>query len=89
VTDKPSKAALLADAGRLLFGPAWQSELARLLKVSLRRIQYYAADARQPPASMLAEVAVHLKARARDCQAMSTRLEAAAADAERSSGDEP
>lgn len=79
MTDQPSNAALLCEAGRLLFGPAWQSELARTLGVSLRRIQYYAADARQPPATMLAEVAGLLATRAGDCKTMARRLQNAAA----------
>ena len=75
-----SNAALLCEAGRLLFGPAWQSEMARALGVSLRRIQYYAADARQPPATMLAELAAMLATRAGECKAMARRL-ASVADA--------
>ena len=73
-----SNAALLCEAGRLLFGPAWQSELARLLRCSLRRIQYYAADARQPPATMLVEIAEHLAARSQGCRDMADRLKSAA-----------
>lgn len=78
LTDQPSNAALLCEAGRLLFGPAWQSELARTLGVSLRRIQYYAADARQPPATMLAEIAAMLATRAGECRDMADRLKSAA-----------
>jgi len=73
----PSNAALLSEAGRLLFGDAWQSDTARLLGISLRRVQYYAADARQPPATMLAELATHLAARSTDCKAMAKRLDLA------------
>jgi hypothetical protein len=78
LTDQPSNAALLCEAGRLLFGPAWQSELARTLGVSLRRVQYYAADARQPPATMLAEVAGLLARRSDECRDMAQRLQNAA-----------
>lgn len=70
----PSKAALLCEAGRLLFGEQWQSDLARLLNLSLRRVQYYAADERQPPDGVLAELAAHLEQRSGECKAMSRRL---------------
>ncbi len=74
MTARPSNAALLCEAGRLLFGEQWQSDLARLLGISLRRVQYYAADDRQPPDGMLAELASHLEQRSTACKAMSKRL---------------
>jgi len=51
--------------------------MARLLRCSLRRIQYYAADARQPPATMLVEIAEHLAARSQGCRDMADRLKSA------------
>lgn len=36
---------VLANAGMALFGPAWQSDLARLLKLERRTIQRWAAAA--------------------------------------------
>ncbi|MCA3700830.1 MAG: hypothetical protein IOB84_13740 [Brevundimonas sp.] len=74
MTDRPTNAELLCQAGQAMFGETWQSDLARLLNVSLRRVQYYAAGARQPPDSMLAEMAGHLEAKAGECKALAATL---------------
>lgn len=80
MTDTPSNAQLLASAGRALYGEAWQSDMARLLGVSLRRVQYYAANERQPPPSMLDEVAGHLRSRATECHDLALTLATRAQD---------
>lgn len=76
----PTNAELLAAAGRAFYGEAWQSDLARLLGISLRRVQYYAANERQPPASMLAELAGHLQNRAVECHDLALTLHERAQD---------
>jgi hypothetical protein len=75
-----SNATLLCRAGVALYGEQWQAPLARLLSVSLRRVQYYAAEARQPPDSMLLEVAGHLRGRAAECHALALILSERAQD---------
>jgi hypothetical protein len=80
MTDQPTPADLLALAGRALYGEQWQAPMARLLDVSLRRIQYYAAKDRQPPPSMLHELAGHLDANAVECHDLAARLAARAQD---------
>lgn len=76
MTDRPTNAQLLAQAGRALFGDQWQSDMARTLNVTLRRVQYYAANERQPPASMMQEVAGLLEVRAGECKALSKTIAA-------------
>lgn len=75
--------ALFAAAGRTLFGSAWQSDMARLLGMKLRSVQYIAAAARdggeyriQP--HRFAEIAGHLDAKANDLDALSAVLSARA-----------
>lgn len=75
MTDTPTTSAdLLCAAGKALYGEAWQSDMARLLGVSLRRIQYYAANDRQPPDSMLAELAERLAERSTACKDLSRTI---------------
>lgn len=52
--------ALLHRVGELLYGPAWQSEMARVLGANLRTVQRWAAGSRTPGPevwSALAELA--------------------------------
>ena len=80
MTDAPTNADLLAAAGRTLYGPEWKRALARLLNVAERRMHYYAANERQPPASLLNELAGHLQNRATECHDLALTLATRAQD---------
>lgn len=69
-----TNAQILAQAGQALFGSDWRSATARLLDVSLRRIQYYASNERQPPDAMLLEIAGHLERRVMDAGALAAHI---------------
>ena len=47
---------LLRAAGEALYGPQWQSALARDLRCSTRTMQRYAAGTREPPPSIWQEL---------------------------------
>ena len=47
---------LLAEAGEALYGPRWQSELARDLDVSIRTMQRWAAGDSTPPVGVWADL---------------------------------
>jgi hypothetical protein len=47
---------LLRLTGEALYGPQWQSALARDLRCSIRTMQRYAAGTREPPPSMWQEL---------------------------------
>lgn len=48
---------LIAQAGEAIYGPRWQSELARELRCNIRTIQRYAAGTHEPPPSIWQEIA--------------------------------
>ena len=50
-------AALLHETGEALFGPQWQSELARSLAVSDRTVRRWAAGTHAPPPRVWADIA--------------------------------
>lgn len=73
--------ALLADAGRLLFGNEWQSPLARQLGVALRTVQRWASGHSPIPPPLGPELASALEARASElaslpaeCRRLAKRL---------------
>jgi transcriptional regulator GlxA family with amidase domain len=47
---------LLAEAGEALYGPRWQSELARDLEVSIRTMQRWAAGTTDVPAGLYVDL---------------------------------
>lgn len=50
-------ATLLHETGEALFGPQWQSELARALAVSDRTVRRWAAGTHAPPHRVWADIA--------------------------------
>jgi hypothetical protein len=79
MTERPTNAQLFADAGRALYGEAWQSPLARKLQISLRSVQYIAAAAEAGRAyriapGVMAELAEMLRDRSRDCTAIAAQI---------------
>lgn len=56
-------AALLREAGMALYGPRWQSDLARDLKVNDRTVRRWDAGTHDMPAGLWAELRALLKAR--------------------------
>lgn len=55
--------ALLREAGQALYGPRWQSDLARDLKVSDRTVRRWDAGSHDMPAAIWSELRELLKAR--------------------------
>jgi hypothetical protein len=55
--------ALLREAGEALYGPRWQSDLARDLQVSDRTVRRWDAGANEIPAGVWTELRALLKAR--------------------------
>lgn len=54
---------LFRDAGRALYGPRWQSDLARDLQVSDRTVRRWDAGSHDVPLTVWAELRALLKAR--------------------------
>ena len=54
---------LLERLGALLYGPEWQSPLARALDVNLRTMQRWAAGIHQPPERLWGDIAALLRER--------------------------
>lgn len=68
----------LAKAGRLLHGDLWQAPLARDLGVSERTMRYWiAAEDRQPPPGIRADLVKLLKQRSAAAMKFATALEKA------------
>lgn len=65
---------LLAEAGEALYGPRWQSELARDLDVSIRTMQRWAAGAIDPPAGIWLDLLRLTQERAAVLDALGPRL---------------
>lgn len=55
--------ALLREAGEALYGPRWQSDLARDLKVSDRTVRRWDAGSNEIPAGVWTELRALLKTR--------------------------
>jgi hypothetical protein len=67
----------LRHAGEALFGPLWQSELARELGIALRTLQRWAAGSYPIPAGIWLEIAALARARGDKLLALALELESA------------
>lgn len=65
----------LRRAAEIMYGPDWQSPLARDLEVSLRNVQRWAAGEIQPP-DVRTELALICQRRAKQLAALADRLNA-------------
>ena len=65
---------LLAECGEALYGPRWQSELARDLDVSIRTMQRWAAGAIDPPNGIWLDLLRLTQERAAVLDALAPRL---------------
>lgn len=65
-----NKLDLLRRTGEALYGPHWQSDLARALGVNLRSLQRWGAGNFQPPAGIWPELAALLTARREELAAL-------------------
>lgn len=73
----------LAKAGRLLYGPRWQSELARSLDVNDRRVRQWMAGERPIPHGIWGDLAGLLKERQQEGLALLRELESVTKSAEK------
>lgn len=67
-------ATLLHAVGEALYGPRWQSELARLRGVDLRRVQRWAKGEFRVPAGIWGELRADLEARRGELDALAKKL---------------
>jgi DNA-binding transcriptional regulator YdaS (Cro superfamily) len=74
---------LLEDAGQALYGPQWQSAMARDLGVSDRTVRRWAAGSSVAPASAYLELERIAQRRAGELRELAPRLEGAARDVDR------
>lgn len=65
---------LLTEAGEALYGPRWQSELARDLDVSIRTMQRWAAGTTDVPAGLYVDLLRLTQERAAVLDALAPRL---------------
>lgn len=65
---------LLVEAGEALYGPRWQSELARDLDVSIRTMQRWAAGTTDVPAGLYLDLLRLTQERAAVLDALAPRL---------------
>lgn len=65
---------LLVETGEALYGPRWQSELARDLDVSIRTMQRWAAGATDVPQGIYLDLLRLTQERAAVLDALATRL---------------
>lgn len=65
---------LLVEAGEALYGPRWQSELARDLDVSIRTMQRWAAGATDVPPGIYLDLLRLTQERAAVLDALAPRL---------------
>lgn len=72
--DPVSACDLLREAGEALYGPHWQSPLARDLGMALRTMQRYAAGSRPVPPGLWPELYRLLSARATAIPALMRRM---------------
>lgn len=70
-----TEADLLRQAGRALYGPAWQSALAERLDVNLRTVQRWASGQNAVAPGIWAEVLALLEARADELDGVSRIIE--------------
>lgn len=69
---------LLVEAGEALYGPLWQSALARDLTISDRTMRRWVAGATQPPAGLYTDLLRLTQERAAVLDALAGRLREAA-----------
>lgn len=65
---------LLRQAGEVLYGPRWQSDLARDLDVAIRTVQRWAAESVEMPSTVWPEIRALLKARGSALAAVRRRI---------------
>lgn len=65
---------LLAECGEALYGPRWQSDLARDLAVSIRTVQRWAVDGDGMPQGVYADLRRLMRERATLLTALAKRL---------------
>lgn len=65
----------LADAARLLYGPRWQSELARAYGAHIRTVQRWASGRCRPPDDLRDWLRARLTERQREIEAALAALE--------------
>lgn len=70
---------LLQDAGEALYGPRWQSELARELQVSDRTVRRWAAGATDVPSGVYLDLLRLVEERAADLDLLVEPLKLASA----------
>lgn len=64
----------LIDAGEALYGPRWQSEVARLLSIDDRRVRAWLSGERPIPAGIAMDLAAALRKSARRAAAVANRI---------------
>lgn len=69
---------LLQDAGAALYGPRWQTDVARDLNVSDRTIRRWAAGTDDVPAGAYLDLARLIEERVADLEALAPKLKQAA-----------
>lgn len=65
---------LLAQAGEALYGPRWQSEVARVLDVNIRTVQRWASGNTSVPPGVFVELRKLVKTRANVLISLNRRL---------------
>ncbi len=65
----------LCEAGRLLFGTRWQSDLARALGSSTRMMRYWVAGTHTPPSDLNQRLSALLQKQIEQMRDMIARLE--------------
>lgn len=68
---------LLHECGEALYGPRWQSELARDLHVSIRTMQRWASGAIDPPSGIWTDLLRLTQTRASHLDSLADRLQEA------------
>lgn len=69
-----SSSELLAACGEALFGPRWQSEIARLLRVNDRTVRYWVAGTNPIPPGVWGEIKAELRTRVHVLSALTEKL---------------
>lgn len=69
---------LLVECGEALYGPRWQSELARDLEVSARTVRRWAAGTHEAPSGLWVDLLRLTQERAAVLDALAPRLRSAA-----------
>lgn len=65
---------LLARVGETLFGPRWQSDVARVLDVDSRRVREWLSGSRSIPPGIWADLATEADSRAADLRSVADEL---------------